>query len=335
MRFKLRIVVILSLIVSIDPVPADGQSKKSPKADPTWVQIVDPHDIHIDEEHITGVIPLADSRQIGRMYPNKFHEAVFGEIYQATANLLGHPDVFVLSIDVRVYGAPIGNYRKNENNALTRATELKHFLMEDYDKEGAPSSVNVTWIAEDWDSIAKLIDRNDMRFRNAALDIIRNVPVGAGRERELQMLGNGSLYRQLCSDVFPQVCRLEYELVLRIPVEGLTVSSREASLEQLFVTAMNFPKESAEFCDIIDLSERLYPMSPDAAINAAAAAMMRGRLSRAEQCLKNLHMLPRAYNNLGVLYMLKGDYEKARFYLKMAEAQGVPEAKKVLAVLNK
>lgn len=327
-------VVILSLWAFFT-IPSSGQQKPFLKAEPAWVQIVDPHDIHMDMVHITGTVPLADKQQIGRMDPAKFHEAIFREIYQSAAETLDRPGVFMLSMDIKVYGAPIGNYRKNEQNALTRATELKHYLMSDYDQEGAPSSVNVSWTAEDWDSISTLIDRSDMRFRNAALDIIRNVSVGAGRERQLQMIGNGSLYRQLCSDVFPQVCRLEYELVLRIPVEGLTPSPREASLEQLFVTAMRFSKESAEFCDLMDLSERIYPMSSAAAINAAATAMMRGQLLRAEQCLKGLHTLPYAYNNIGVYYMLKGDREKALVYLKMAETQGVPEAKRALAVLDK
>lgn len=333
-RFKLRSVIILLLLAVLLPVPASGQKRAFVMADPSWVQIVDPHDIHMDEVHITGTIPLADNQEIGRMDSKRFHEAIFGKMYQAAAETLERPGVFMLSMDVKVYGAPVGNYRKNEQNALARANELKHFLMGDYDQEGAPSSVNVVWTAEDWDSIAILIDRSDMRFRNAALDIIRNVSVGAGRERQLQMLGNGSLYRQLCSEVFPQVCRLEYELVLRIPVEGLTVSPREASLEQLFATAMRYSKESAEFCDLMDLSERIYPVSTAAAINAAATAMIRGNLSRAEHCLKGLHTLPCAYNNIGVFYMLRGDREKALVYLKMAEAQGVPEAKRALAVLK-
>lgn len=304
------------------------------KADSSWIQIVDPRNVRIDEVHVVGVIPLADSRQIAQMQPSKFHEAVFSEIYAAVQETLGRPGAMVTTMDVTVYGAPIGNYRKNEQNALTRATELKHYLMGDYDKEGAPSSVNVQWVAEDWDSIATLIERSDIRFRNAALDIIKNVSVGAGREHQLQIIGNGSLYSQLREEVFPRVCRLEYDLVLRIPVEGLSVSPREASLEQLFVTAMRFSKESTEFCDLMDISERVYPMSTVAAINAAATALIRGNLSRAEHCLKGLQTLPYAYNNIGVFYMLKGDREKALVYLKMAEAQGVPEAKRVLAVLD-
>ena len=334
-KCKLQTGMIVLLLVALLPISASGQQTTYTKANSEWVQIIDPHDIHMDEVHITGTIPLTDDLQIGRMDSHKFHEAIFGQMYKAVAETLERPGVFVLSIDVKVFGAPVGNYRKNEQNAVTRAAELKHFLMGDYDQEGAPSSVNVAWTAEDWDSIATLIDRSDIRFRNAALDIIRNVSVGAGRERQLQMLGNGSLYRQLCSDVFPRVCRLEYEMVLRIPVEGLTVSPREASLEELFVTAMRYSKESAEFCDLMDLSERIYPVSTAAAINAAATAMIRGKLSRAEHCLKGLHTVPYAYNNIGVFYMLKGDREKALVYLKMAEAQGVPEAKRALAVLNK
>ena len=298
------------------------------KARPDWVQIVNPHDVRMDEIRVRGTIPVA--ALAGSREASQFNETIRHEILSSVSDTLRRPGASVLSVDVTTFGAPSGNYKENALDAKELAESLRAYLMKDFDKEGAPSSVNVSYVPEDWDSITSLIDRSDIRFRSAALDVIRNVSVGAGRESQLMMLGSGSLYEQLRSEVFPQVCRVEYVVTVRIPVEGLSVSSREASVEQLYDTAMRYERTSRSFGDLIDLCQRLYPMSPDACINAAAVAMMRGQITRAKACLKGLDTNPRAYNNIGVLYFLRGNRSKAEVYLRMAEAMGVEEAGRVL-----
>lgn len=304
-------------------------------AEAGWVQIVDPRDSRVEQVRVSGTLPLGAGRLEGRASRGGLCDSVFSEIRRAVAPYLGRPGVSVLSVSVTGYGVPVGDYRRSEADAAAATAALRGRLMEGYDQPGAPSLVSVSWIAEDWDSITTLIDRGDLPFRSAALDVIRNVPVGSGRERQLLALGNGQFYDRLRREVFPLVCRLCYAVDLRLPVEGLTVSSREASLSQLYVSAARHPRSSAEFRDLIDLSERLYPQSPDAGINAAAVALMRGDLDRAAGCLAGLGTLPRAYNNIGVLHLLRGELGKAEVYLRMAEAQGVPEARAALEELKR
>ena len=53
-------------------------------------------------------------------------------------------------------------------NALARSLNLKAYLRENRLATGIP--LEVTWIPEDWDSIAALTRQSGMMFREAALD---------------------------------------------------------------------------------------------------------------------------------------------------------------------
>lgn len=297
-----------------------------------WIQILDPSERKTDEIQFSGKIPLADSRHIGSLGTGSFNKTVLDEILQSLGTELDKPGTSISSMMITGYGAPIGDFRHNETRSAARAYELKRYLMSG--KKVVPNQVNVSWVTEDWDSITVLIDQSELRFRNAALDIIRNVDVSSGRESQLQMLGNGSLYKNLQDQVFPQVCRLYYEVTLRRENSaGVVPSSRSVTLGSLYATAQHFAKGSDDFNDIIDLSARLFPTSADACINAAGVALLKGETDKAENYLRGREADPRAYNNIGVLYLIKGDVAKAETYLRMASKLGVPEANAAMQAL--
>ena len=306
----------------------------APQAMPDWVQIIEPTDLKDGGLTVTGFIPLADSRKIGSMNTRRFNETVFRELRKALSDQLSIAGTTINTLSIVGYGAPIGNYRQNETRCAARALELKSYLL---DRGGeAPNSVNVSWVAEDWDSIRAIVAASTFRLRDAALDIIRSVDVASGRESQLRMLGGGSLYSTLTNTVFPQVCRIEFTATLRREAVGSSISSeRSVSLHSMYVTASNFAKGSREFNDIIDLSARLYPNYAEACINAAAVALMRGDLTQAAYYLKGYETDPRAYNNLGVLHLMQGDASKAEVYLMMANSAGVPEAGRVLNTMRR
>ena len=303
-------------------------------AEPSWVQVIVPGQVPDEGITVSGIIPLSDERKIGTMGTRRFNETVLEELKKALASELQVPGTRLERIALTGYGAPIGNYRQNEVRSNARALELKDYLLNA--KGDIPNSISIGWVAEDWDSIQTLISNSQMRLRDAALDIIRSVDVASGREAQLRMLDGGTLYSQLQQSIVPDVCRLQFTAVLSrqgISVQG--ISSRAVSLMDMFRTAQAFKKGSREFNDLLDLSARLYPDYAEANINAAGVALMRGDLQKATDYLKGLDTDPRAYNNFGVLYLLRGDQAKAEVYLRMAEAQGVREASSVLIEMNR
>lgn len=115
------------------------------------------------------------------------------------------------------------------------------------------------------------------------------------------------------SSVLDGVVRVEW-------VEFITPQT--ASVSGLYNVAIGFARGSREFCEILDLCGRLFPTDPTACINAAGVALLRGDAPTARHYLKDLMTDARAYNNIGLLYLLEGNRDKAEVYLQLATANG-------------
>ena len=168
-----------------------------------------------------------------------------------------------------------------------------------------------------------------------------NIPVDQGREQALRTLGSGSTYDVMRHELFPRVCRLNYQLTFGPrPVTIQLTSYRNGSIpasispDNFYQAATAFEIGSQEFCDIIDLAARLFPNCAEAAIDAAGVALLRGDAQRARKYLLAWETDPRAWCNLGLLHLLEGNRDKAEVYLRMAEADGVIPARDALKSLQ-
>ena len=336
-----NIVVHRLPVSTLDPIVGGetGGYFNSTVAKTEWIQFLDPTRATSTELTISGTIPLYDSRKIGAMSTRNFNHTIYDDLKKKLDTQLQVPGTVVRNISLVGYGAPIGNFKRNEVRSSERALKLKQFLMSNH-TTGA-DGLTVTWVPEDWDSIYSLVDKSDMKLSGAALDIIRTVDVASGREDELKMLGDGAPYSFMEHYIFPEVCRIKYTAVFqRESRESGSINTTfngnpgSMTLSQMYVTANNFKVGSKEFNDIMDLSARLFPDNAEANIDAAGAALIRGNISQARQYLKGWETDPRAYNNVGVMYLIQGDLAKAEVYLKMAQAEGVRQATEVLEYLH-
>ena len=277
----------------------------------------------VSEKTVSGTLPLTGSLTTEQK-DKAFCEAVAREL----SARLSASGAVIASLSLHGYGAPTGNYRRNEQRSSERAQLLKEHLI----AAQSAKMVSVTWTAEDWQRITTLTEAdNSLTLRSAALDVMQNVDITAGREDQLRMLASGQTYQQLSQRIFPQVQRIDYTATL----QHRSASSPEpAELKSLYRTASALPRGSSEFNDLIDVAARLYPDNAVAAINAAGVALTKGELDKAERYLAPWQTDARAYQNLGVLSLLKGDAAKAEVYLRMAEAQGVSEARTVMERLR-
>ena len=306
----------------------NGKATKSANAE--WIQFLAPSSSKVEQFTVGGTIPLADSRGIGGMHTRKFNENVYNAIMRDIALKIDTVAMGVSRLSLVGYGAPTGNYQRNEMRSNARALELKNYLLSE--PRVSANSVAVTWVAEDWDSIVSIVENSDIRLRTAALDIMRNVEVGQGREQQLQMLASGATYAEMQRKVFPKVCRMEYTATL---TRSSTTADVPADLAKLYATAQRYAVGTREHNDILDLAARLFPYNAEARIDAAGVALLRGDIAQAANYLRGLDTDSRAWNNLGVLYMLLGNASKAEVYLRMAAAAGTTSAVKALEAIRK
>ncbi len=305
------------------------------KADVSKVEFITPQSSQAVEFTYSGTIPLNDDRHLLRMKTTNFNHSILEELRQRFVNDLQVDGTVLSSLSIVGYGAPAGNWQRNESQAAVRGVDLKHYLM---GTEMGGGALNVSWVSEDWDSLLTLIEHSHLVLRYAAADIIRNVEVPDGRERQLMMLGNGTFYRTMQTDLCPSLWRMEWKATLRRTIYNTTSglikidSGRKVlSLSDLYELACRFPKGSDDFCSAVDFCWRCYPDNDVAVLNAAAAEIVRGNLDHAEELLKPYHSDPRAYNNIGVLCLLRGNRDRAAIYLNLASASGSATARKLLS----
>ena len=318
-----------------------------------WVNFIEPAADKDTLHTVKGSIPYftqqekvhgekeQDGKQLGELSRKKQNFEIYYRLRDALRSVRQQAGTRLMAVKVTGYGAPAGNLKKNETQALERSLDLKTYLRENRLVGSAP--LEVAWVSEDWDSITSLVKQSDMMLREATLDLIGNVDVGKGRERMLMNLADGKPYKYLREKVFPEVMRVEYEIAYTRTTldaaESLRMfrmgGQRALSLSEFFAVAGSYPAGSTEYNDILDLAARLFPDSPEANINAAAVALTKGETKKARRYLEPFATLPVAYNNMGILCLQEGNRDKAEVYLTMAAAAGVEQASKALRELRR
>lgn len=313
---------------------AQGTAYRGASAvNPAWVQFLAPAYDATTGVVTTGSIQLPYDTRLRKRHYEQLADSIAERVGRVTA-ASGRQ---LLSVELTGYGAPIGDRLKNERRAAEQTLLLKQRLTDRHIT--GQNDLRVSWVAEDWDSIGRLVGDAPMTLRSAALDIIRSIDVTQGREHALQTLGSGSAYNYLRRSVFPRVCRLSYSLRFSSQADpaDLQLWRNMPSVitpDNFYATALAYERGSEMFCDIIDLAGRLFPDCAEAGIDAAAVAILRGDASRARTYIEPWQTDPRAYCNMGLLYLLEGNADKAEVYLRMADAQGVSQAREALRHLT-
>lgn len=134
--------------------------------------------------------------------------------------------------DVCGYSSPDGPYAFNARLAADRAEAVCRYFNRYW---GIPVSlINVSNVAEDWDTTRGLIAAGDIGDKDSILAIIDNEPDGDRREAKLRSYAGGNAWRRLAAEVFPQVRRARIvvvtddgELEAVLTDEGTTIETVE------------------------------------------------------------------------------------------------------------
>ena len=248
--------------------------------------------------------------------------------------LKSDPNVKVNRLDIIGYASPEGTLVTNKRLSEGRAMALRDYLASRYDF--SRNQYYIIFGGENWDGLVKALDTIDFEYKDEALNIINDIPVEKGREAKLMQLRGGVPYRYMLKYIFPSlrvaICKVNYEIKnfnLDEAKEIIKTRPQNLSLNEMFMVANSYPKGSQEFIDVFETAVRMYPKDEIANINAATAALSRNDLISAERCLNmvdSMKKLPEYSNAMGVLMLLKGEYEHAEEYLNVAYESGLKVA---------
>lgn len=258
--------------------------------------------------------------------------AELGRIRQLVESIKNDGDADITGITIMGYASPEGTYHANYILSEKRAAALKRHIQSYY---GFPERIfQVIAKGEDWETLDSLVAVSFMPEKHRILEIIRQTDIFDGRELKLMQLAGGVPYKKMKAELFPQLRRSEYKLnytVKPFSIEkGKEVFKRKPSnlsLNELFLVANTYDTGSEQFTEIFETAARLFPDSDVANNNAAAGALSRKDIVAAERYLLKVQNQNAAYhNNMGMLYGLKEEWEKANESFRRAKDSENKEA---------
>lgn len=257
--------------------------------------------------------------------------------------LKSDPNVKVNRLDIIGYASPEGTLATNKRLSEGRAMALRDYLASRYDFPR--NQYYIIFGGENWEGLEKALETIETEYKDEALDIIRNIPIEKGRENKLMQLRGGVPYRYMLKYIFPSlrvaICKVNYEVRnFNVDEAKVEIKSRpqNLSLNEMFLVANTYPAGSQEFIDVFETAVRMYPQDEIANLNAATAALSRNDLYSAERYLAMVHSkknLPEYNNAMGILMLLKGDYENGERFFKSASEMGLEAAGRNLEELAK
>lgn len=247
--------------------------------------------------------------------------------------------ITINSIQITGSASPQGLYIANEELSKDRALSLAAYLKAHYNISTKLDKIE--WIGENWDSLLKLIEQSDMPGKQQVIDIIKNTGLFSGRESELMKLNSGKPYKYIQENFFPQLRYASYAINFRsMPFDitkgrELIVSNpRLLSVNEMLLVADSYPRNSTEYKNTIEITAKMHPENMIANIDASSVALSAGNIFVAKQYLEQFMQRSESWNNLGVIYMLEGNYESAYQYFQKAIDTGSIEAIDNMKELN-
>lgn len=293
--------------------------------------VPEPEPVKVRKDHMTAHINFKVNETT--LQRDIFSNAAeLDDIYRFADNVIGNNDVEVRAIALRGYASPEGNYKHNDDLATERVENLRNDLSQKYNLD--KSLISVSHIAEDWDSVANWVAASDMKYKNEVLNIIRETAEPDARDAKIRALDGGKTYATLLNDVYPGLRRVDYDVeysVVPFTAERgrqvILTNPQHLSLNEFYHVAVTYPVDSQEYMDVFDTAVRYFPEDHVANHNVAAMAISKMDYDKArrhiEKCDKE-HA--QTLNNLGILYLQDGNYDKAEEAFRKAMESGSQEA---------
>jgi len=250
-------------------------------------------------------------------------------------------NITISRVTITGFASPEGGIANNERLAKGRADEFKKYLTS---KVNFPADIyNIEYGGENWDGLVMALEASTMTDKDAILDIINNTNDINARKDKLKAFKNGVPYRQMLTEIYPKLRKVVS--TAQYTVRSFNVDEAKAiintrpqqlSLDEMFQVANSYPVGSGNLTEVFETAVRMYPNNEVANLNAGAAALSSNNIQNAEKYLQKADRNSAEYmNNMGVLYILKGDLLGAKEQFSRAAQLGLEIAKYNLQEVEK
>jgi len=253
-----------------------------------------------------------------------------------------------LDIEVSAYASPDGGYKLNEGLAEKREKNTSNYLDRELRKLAIDTEVNAKYTAQDWDGFKQLVQASNLQDKELVLRVLSMYSDPETREQEIKNIS--AVYSELAETILPKLRRsrliANIEIIGKTDEELMKVVNSnqmsQLSVEELLYTATlnNAPQEKiygyiterypqdyrgwnnlgAYYYAKGDVSQAAKAFEKALSIDSRAAepnmnlalnALIDNNVSKAEQYLGNASKANTINETLGLLYLKKGDYNRA------------------------
>lgn len=252
-----------------------------------------------------------------------------------------------VNVEVLAYASPDGGYELNSKLAAQREKNTSGYLNKEFKKENINTNVYANYTAQDWEGFKKLVEASSLQDKDLVLRVLSMYTDPADREREIKNIS--MIYTDLAETILPQLRRsrlianietvgkTDNELIQAFNTNPSTLTANEllyaATLqdtpqERIYtVMTQRFPGDYRGWNNLgafyfangqIDNAQKAFmkaqqvnSKAPEPSMNLGLFAIADGNIAKAEQLIANGSQANTSSEALGLLYLKKGDYNKA------------------------
>lgn len=266
-------------------------------------------------------------------FGNNYHELTRADslIHVLNNNSL----ININSFNIKGYASPEGRYDVNERLARERSYSFHRYLAGNYSDNTYIRNANISWVAEDWEGVGKLVEQYDIPAKQDVLAIVNDDAIAPDtKDIMLQnLIWWSDNYKVILKEMYPKLRRIEFRVDYTVnnltdsdARELLYTSPELLSLEEIYRVARYYDPGSVQYRKVYEIAARQFPEDIIANNNAAAALLQEGNAEEALPYLNKIAGVPESFINYGTYYYISGNLEKAIEYLNKAKDAGMVKA---------
>ena len=228
----------------------------------------------------------------------------------------------VENIQIEATASPDGGFKLNDKLAAQRETSTVNYAKSEIRKAKTNTAIESKYKAQDWDYFQKLVQESNLQDKDLILRILSMYDDPERREAEIKNLS--AVYKDLAEDILPKIRRaqmiLNYQIIGRSDEEIQEAYKSDASVlsvEELLYAA-TLTDDKAQKKDIYTTASKNFPNDYRAFNNLGELAFVDGDFATAETNFKKALSLnasaPEVNTNMGLLCLAQGKPADAQTY---------------------
>ena len=239
------------------------------------------------------------------------------------------------NVEISAYASPDGGVSLNEKLANKRQKNTESYVKKQMKAAKIDANLSSQYTAQDWEGFEELVKASNIQDKDVILRVLSMYQDPQEREQQIKNMSQG--FRELADGILPELRRarmtINYETIGRDDDQIFAQYKEDASklsVEELLYAA-SIADTDAQREDILKTTTNLYREDSRAYNNLAVLAMQKGNNAEAQKYLSMARTLDaknaEANANMGLLALQQGDAKTAEDYIsRAAGANNLAEA---------